>query len=78
MTICHGLPRAIPEEVGMSAARLKRIAPVMQRHIDEGTISGALTMIAREGKLVHFEKLGLRDIAAANRWNLILSSASTP
>ena len=65
MTICHGLPRAIPEEVGMSAARLKRIAPVMQRHIDEGTISGALTMIAREGKLVHFEKLGLRDIAAA-------------
>ncbi len=65
MTHCHGIPRAIPEEVGMSAARLKRIAPVMQRHIDEGTIPGALTMIAREGRLVHFEKFGTRDVADA-------------
>ena len=78
MTICHGLPRAIPEEVGMSAARLKRIAPVMQRHIDEGTISGALTMIAREGKLVHLKNSACATSPQRNRWNLILSSASTP
>ena len=61
----YGIPRAVPEEVGMSAARLERIAPVMQRWVDDGKIPGALTMIAREGKLVHLEKVGLQDIATA-------------
>lgn len=61
----YGLPRTVPEEVGMSAARLDRIAPVMQRWVDDGKIPGALTMIAREGKLVHFEKVGMQDIASA-------------
>ena len=61
----YGIPRAVPEEVGMSAARLERIAPIMQRWVDDGKIPGALTMIAREGKLVHLEKVGLQDIATA-------------
>ena len=61
----YGIPRAVPEEVGMSAARLARIAPVMQRWVDDGKIPGALTMIAREGKLVHFEKVGMQDVATA-------------
>ncbi len=61
----YGIPRAVPEEVGMSAARLERITPVMQRWVDDGKIPGALTMIAREGKLVHLEKVGLQDIATA-------------
>lgn len=61
----YGIPRAVPEEVGMSAARLERIAPVIQRWVDDGKIPGALTMIAREGKLVHFEKVGMQDIATA-------------
>ena len=61
----EGLPRAIPEDVGMSTSRLRRIAPVMQGYIDKGKIPCALTMIAREGKLVHFEKFGRQDIVAA-------------
>ena len=61
----YGIPRAVPEEVGMSAARLERIAPVMQRWVDDGKIPGALTMIAREGRLVHFEKFGTQDVATA-------------
>ncbi len=61
----YGIPRAVPEEVGMSAARLERIAPVMQGWIDKGKIPCALTMIAREGKLVHFEKFGMQDVATA-------------
>ncbi len=65
MTIYEGLPRAVPEDVGMSTSRLKRIAPVMQGYVDNGKIPCALTMIAREGKLVHFEKFGMQDIAAA-------------
>lgn len=61
----YGIPRAVPEEVGMSAARLQRIAPVIQRWVDDGKIPGALTMIAREGKLVHFEKFGMQDVASS-------------
>lgn len=59
----YGLPRAVPEDVGMSATRLNRITPVMQRWVDDGKIPGVLTMIARAGKLIHFEKIGLQDIA---------------
>ena len=63
MAICEGLPRAVPEDVGMSASRLARISPVMQGWVDDGKIPGALTMIAREGRLVHFEKFGMQDVA---------------
>ena len=65
MAVYEGLPRAIPEDVGMSTLRLERINPVMQGYVDNGKIPCALTMIAREGKLVHFEKCGMQDIAAA-------------
>ena len=65
MTIYGGLPRAVPEDVGMSTSRLERIIPVMQGYVDNGKIPCALTMIARRGKLVHFEKFGMQDIAAA-------------
>ena len=65
MTVYEGLPRAVPEDVGMSTSRLGRIAPVMQRWVDDGKIPGALTMIAREGRLVHFEKFGTQDVATA-------------
>ena len=65
MTLYEGLPRAVPEDVGMSTSRLERIAPVMQRWIDDGKIPCALTMIARESRLVHFEKFGTQDVATA-------------
>ena len=65
MAAYQGLPRAVPEDVGMSTSRLGRIAPVMQGWIDDGKIPCALTMIAREGRLVHFEKFGTQDVATA-------------
>lgn len=51
-----------PEEVGMSAERLASINTVMQRHIDAGDIQGAVTAVARRGKIVHFEAHGLMDV----------------
>ena len=65
MTLYEGLPCAVPEDVGMSTSRLGRIAPVMQRWVDDGKIPCVLTMIAREGRLVHFEKYGMQDVATA-------------
>ncbi len=56
------IPTAIPEEVGMSSERLQRINTVMQRHMDAGDIQGAVTVVARRGKLVHFETHGLMDV----------------
>ena len=64
MSKYYGLPRAVPEDVGMSSPRLERIAPVMQRWVDDEKIPGALTMIARKGRVVHFENVGMQNIAA--------------
>ena len=53
---------AVPEEAGVSAERLERIRPVMQGYVDDGSLSGFLTVVARRGKIVHFETIGMRDI----------------
>ena len=55
------LPRANPEDVGMSSARLDRVSAMMQRYIDEELLAGTVTLIARHGKVVHLEAQGLRD-----------------
>ena len=50
------------EEVGMSTERLQRIDSAMQRHIEAGTIQGAVTAVARRGKLVHLQAHGLMSV----------------
>jgi CubicO group peptidase (beta-lactamase class C family) len=56
------LPLGKPEDVGMSTERLRRIHEAIRRHVDTGEISGAVTLVARRGRLVHFEAHGLMDI----------------
>jgi CubicO group peptidase (beta-lactamase class C family) len=63
LSFAQALPTATPEEVGLSSERLDRIKPLMQKHIDDGTTGGILTMIARRGKIAHMEMVGMRDIA---------------
>ena len=58
------IPVADAESVGMSTERLKRIDTAMQRHIDAGDIQGAVTAVARRGKVVHFKAHGLMDVEA--------------
>jgi len=55
------IPGASPEDVGMSSERLLEIDAVIKRHIDAGEIQGAVTAVARRGKVVHFEAYGLMD-----------------
>jgi CubicO group peptidase (beta-lactamase class C family) len=55
-------PTAKPEAVGLSAERLKRIHELVQRHIDAKSFSGAVTLIARNGRIGHFEAHGLMDL----------------
>ena len=59
------IPTASPEDVGMSSERLREIDAVMKRHIDAGEIQGAVTAVARRGKVVHFEAYGLMDVERA-------------
>ncbi|WP_321474640.1 serine hydrolase domain-containing protein [uncultured Paludibaculum sp.] len=56
------VPTGRPEDVGMSAERLQRVHESVQRHIDAGEISGAVTMVARRGKIVHVQAHGLMDL----------------
>jgi CubicO group peptidase (beta-lactamase class C family) len=56
------LPNVKPEEVGLSSERLQRIHQMIQRRIDAGDISGAVTLVARNGRVAHFETHGLMDI----------------
>ena len=51
-----------PEEVGFSAERLKRVHSVVQGHIDAKDFAGAVTLVARKGKVVHFEAQGTTDM----------------
>ena len=50
------------ERAGMSSERLKHIGSVMRKLIDEKKIPGTVSLVARKGKVVHFEANGLRDV----------------
>ncbi len=56
------LPRARPEEVGISPERIKRIDDVVKRYIDAKRVSGAVTLVARRGQVVHHEAQGVMDV----------------
>jgi CubicO group peptidase (beta-lactamase class C family) len=50
-----------PEDVGLSADRLKRIRPAFQSDIDRGRLPGAIILIARRGRLAYLEAVGFQD-----------------
>ena len=54
-----------PESVGMSSERLTRIKPSMQAYVDKQQLAGVVTLVARRGKIVHFEEVGLLDLNRA-------------
>ena len=55
---------ASPHQVGLSAERLERISSITQGFINEGQLAGAVTVVARRGKVAHFEAYGMMDIEA--------------
>ena len=58
------VPTGKPEEAGFSTERLGRIRDAVQRHISAGQVPGVVTLVARRGKVVHFETHGLNDVEA--------------
>ena len=62
--LAASIQSAKPEQIGFSTERLVRIHDMVQRHIEAHDISGAVTLVARNGKVAHFEAHGLADIEA--------------
>ena len=61
------LPKALPEDVSMSSEELKKVDRAIQKFIDDKELAGAVTIIARKGKVIHFSAQGMQDISAAKK-----------
>jgi len=55
---------AAPEDVGMSSSRLDQVTRLVHRYVDDGRFPGVISMVARRGKVVHFETYGSMDAEA--------------
>lgn len=58
------LPAATPDEVGLSAEGLGRIDAWLADLIGQGALAGAVTLVARHGRVCHTSVLGLKDLAS--------------
>ena len=54
------LPVAKPEQVGMSSQKLAKIGAVLKKEADDGSFRGAVVMVARKGKLVYQDAVGMQ------------------
>jgi CubicO group peptidase (beta-lactamase class C family) len=55
----------LPESVGFSSERLERLHTFIQQVIDKKELSGAVTILARHGKIVDYRTYGVRDFATS-------------
>jgi len=58
------LPVAKPEQVGMSAQRLAKIGEALKKESADGSFRGAVVMVARKGKLVYQDAVGMQTTSA--------------
>lgn len=49
------------QNIGLSEERLGRIAPAVRRHIGPEKLSGAVTLVARHGRIAHLESHGFAE-----------------
>jgi CubicO group peptidase (beta-lactamase class C family) len=56
------LATAAPESVGVSSERLRRIDAAMKAAVENKQTAGVVTLLARHGKVVHFNAVGQKDI----------------
>jgi CubicO group peptidase (beta-lactamase class C family) len=57
-----------PAELGFDAARLSRLRPWMQRHVDAGRLPGTQLLLARRGRVVLHEWTGRMDVEGGRPW----------
>ena len=59
-----GMTPVKPESVGFSSERLERLHALMQETVDKKELAGAVTILARHGKIVDYRTYGQRDMAS--------------
>ena len=62
VSTASALPRAEPEELGFSPARLAFITDTLKHYVDAGHIPGLVAGISRHGQIVYLEGLGWQDL----------------
>ena len=55
-------PSASGVEAGLDKAKLQQIRPRLQDLVDQGVIPGAVYLVARHGKVVAYDAVGLADV----------------
>jgi CubicO group peptidase (beta-lactamase class C family) len=56
------LPAAAPDSVGLSAAKLDRLRPELQKLVDDGRVPGGVAVVARHGRVAYVTAFGYRNI----------------
>ena len=51
-----------PESVGLSTTALRKIDAYLEGLVDDGTLAGVVTLVARHGKTVHTQVAGKKDL----------------
>ncbi len=64
------LPSASPAAMGMSAERLQRIRPVIQKEIDNKQMPGAVVMVVRKGAVVFSDDIGVKHDAIFRAYSM--------
>jgi CubicO group peptidase (beta-lactamase class C family) len=54
-----------PESVGFSSERLERLHSLMQQTVDQKQLPGAVTILARHGKVLDYRVYGVKDVASS-------------
>jgi len=64
------LPKASPASAGMSAERLQRLRPLIQKEIDNQQMPGAVVMVARKGAVVFSDDIGVKHDAIFRAYSM--------
>ena len=56
------MTRATPEAVGMSTERLQNVTALLRQFVADHKIAGAVAAVARHGKMVYLEPVGLQSL----------------
>ena len=67
LSLAHPLPKAKPEKVGMSSARLNRVKAIIQEAIERKDFPGAVLLVGRKGKIVFHQSFGNSQLIPASQ-----------